>query len=259
MALSEKLAYADVSFSYGPHPLLHRFNLSVRQGEFVSLIGPSGIGKSTLFQLAAGLLQPTEGAIRLNGAPFEERLGLAGYMPQRDLLMAWRTVAENAALPLEIQGVPRKTALELVRTELPRFGLADWADAYPAQLSGGMRQRVSFLRAVLTGADLLLLDEPFSALDGITRIEMQEWLLAMWQQTNATMMLITHDIDEAIMLADRVVVLLDSPITRPVEIPVQLPRPRDAVCRNNSTFLSIREQVWELLRNRKDRTLGRYA
>ncbi|MFY0545413.1 ABC transporter ATP-binding protein [Brevibacillus sp. H7] len=257
--MSEKLAFSDVSFSYGTQPLLRRFHLTVNQGEFVSLIGPSGIGKSTLFQLTAGLLQPDEGTIRLDGVPSGERLGRVGYMPQRDMLMAWRTVAENAALPLEIQGVPRKAALERVRAELPRFGLDSWAEAYPSQLSGGMRQRVSFLRAMLTGADLLLLDEPFSALDGITRMDMQEWLLDMWQQTGTTLLLITHDIDEAILMADRVVVLLDSPITRAVELPVPIPRPREAVCRNHSSFLALREQVWALLRRQKDPLMGRYA
>jgi putative hydroxymethylpyrimidine transport system ATP-binding protein len=259
VALSEKVAFTDVSFSYGAKPLLDRFHMTVRAGEFVSLIGPSGIGKSTLFQLTAGLLQPDQGTIRLDGQPAERRLGRVGYMPQRDLLMAWRTVVENAALPLEIQGVPRSVALKRVREELPRFGLAEWADAYPSQLSGGMRQRVSLLRAMLTGADLLLLDEPFSALDGLTRMEMQEWLLDMWQQTGTTMMLITHDIDEAILLADRVLLLLDSPITRVVEIPVPFSRPRLASSRNQLAFLTLKEQVWGLLRGKNGQTKGRYA
>jgi putative hydroxymethylpyrimidine transport system ATP-binding protein len=248
MAVLEKIAFSQVDFAYGDKQILSSVDLRVAKGEFVSLIGPSGIGKSTLFQLVAGLLQPAAGQIRLDGQGARHRLGRVGYMPQRDLLMPWRTVAENAALPLEIQGVPVREALSRVRQELPRYGLAEWADAYPGQLSGGMRQRVSFLRAVLVGAEIMLLDEPFGALDGITRMEMQEWLLQMWQQTGTTMLMITHDIDEAILLADRVVLLTGSPITRPVELPVPLSRPRDSACRNQPAFLELRERIWEHLR-----------
>lgn len=248
--MREKLAFAGVQFSYGDRPILPDFDLSVGQGEFISLIGPSGIGKSTLFQLIAGLLQPASGDIRLNGTHTDNRLGKVGYMPQRDLLMPWRTVVENAALPLEIQGVSKKEALEQVRVQLPRYGLSSWADAYPTELSGGMRQRVSFLRALLSGADIMLLDEPFSSLDGITRMEMQEWLLSVWQETGTTMLMITHDIDEAIMLADRVIVLSGQPITRPTELPVTVERPRTLASRNQPEFLALREQIWELLRER---------
>lgn len=244
----EKIAFSQVHFSYGDKPILAGLDLRVAKGEFVSLIGPSGIGKSTLFQLLAGLLQPNSGEIRLNGSSAQERLGQVGYMPQRDLLMPWRTVVENAALPLEIKGVPAREARARARAELPRYGLAEWADAYPGQLSGGMRQRVSFLRAVLLGAEIMLLDEPFGALDGITRMEMQEWLLEMWQQTGTTMLMITHDIDEAILLADRVVLLAGSPITRPVELPVPIPRPRTTASRNQPAFLAMRERIWEALR-----------
>ncbi|USG68205.1 ABC transporter ATP-binding protein [Brevibacillus ruminantium] len=247
--MREKLAFSQVSFSYGDQPILDRFGLEIQKGELVSLIGPSGIGKSTLFQLAAGLLQPEHGVIRLDGQPATKRLGQVGYMPQRDLLLAWRTVAENAGLPLEIQGFSQRAIRERVEQELPRFGLAEWKDAYPEELSGGMRQRVSFMRALLTGADLLLLDEPFSALDGITRMEMQEWLHSMWQQTGSTMLLITHDIDEAILLADRVVVLLGAPIRQPVELRVAVPRPRSMSSRNDPAFHALREEIWQLLRS----------
>lgn len=249
MAVRDKLAFSGVRFSYGNKPILDGFDLRIGAGELVSLIGPSGIGKSTLFQLAAGLLQPERGEIRLDGQVQKNRLGQVGYMPQRDLLMAWRTVSENAGLPLEIQGLPKKEVRARIEKELPRYGLAEWRDAYPAELSGGMRQRVSFLRALMTGADLLLLDEPFSALDGITRMEMQEWLLSMWQQTGSTMLLITHDLDEAILLADRVIVLAGSPIRRPVELIVDVPRPRSMQSRNHPRFHALREEIWQLLRD----------
>ncbi|EST52323.1 ABC transporter ATP-binding protein [Brevibacillus panacihumi W25] len=246
--MNEKLAFSQVDFSYGERKLLSSFDLEVKKGDFVSLIGPSGIGKSTLFQLAAGLLQPQAGEIRIDGVATKERLGKIGYMPQSDALMPWRTVVENAALPLEIQGCSKKEAQRRVREELPRYGLSEWADAYPHELSGGMRQRVSFLRALLFGSDLMLLDEPFSALDGITRLELQEWLLQMWRQTGSTMILITHDMDEAILLANRVILLSGAPITAPVEREVPIAYPRSTASRNLPAFLDLREEIWGLLR-----------
>lgn len=258
--MRDQLAFDGVRFAYGDQAILDSFDLHVAKGEFVSLIGPSGIGKSTLFQLIAGLLQPEQGEIRLGGEPMVNRLGQVGYMPQRDLLMPWRTIVENAALPLEIQGHSKKAAQEIVRAELPRYGLEEWADAYPAQLSGGMRQRVSFLRALFSGSDMMLLDEPFSSLDGITRMDMQEWLMAKWQETGSTMLMITHDIDEAILLADRVIVLTGKPITKPIELRVSIQRPRTLISRNQPGFLALRETIWDLLRKeRGNQLLGREA
>lgn len=257
LAVLEQLAFSEVRFSYGDAPILRDFDLRIGKGEFISLIGPSGIGKSTVFQLIAGLLEPQAGTIAINGAPVEKRLGMVGYMPQRDALLPWRTVVENAALPLEIKGVSKMEAQARVRGELPRYGLSEWADAYPSELSGGMRQRVSFLRALLSGTDIMLLDEPFSALDGLTRMEMQEWLMSMWQETGSTMLMITHDIDEAILLADRVVVLTGKPIEKPVELKVDIARPRTSSCRNQAAFLALREQIWELLRQQNGKQPGR--
>lgn len=256
----DKVAFSGVRFAYGDQPILQNFDLRVAKGEFISLIGPSGIGKSTLFQLIAGLLQPEQGSITLNGARTESRLGTVGYMPQRDALLPWRTVVENAALPLEIKGVAKKEAQDRVRSELPRYGLHEWADAYPTELSGGMRQRVSFLRALLSDTDIMLLDEPFSSLDGITRMELQEWLMEMWQETGSTMLMITHDIDEAILLADRVIVLNGKPIEKPVELVVNVERPRTTAHRNRAEFLALREQIWELLRQNASKSpAGREA
>ncbi|WP_346774013.1 ABC transporter ATP-binding protein [Brevibacillus sp. SYP-B805] len=251
MALKSKLSFADVSFSYGEKPIVQHFSLQIGQGEFVSLIGPSGVGKSTLFQLATGLLAPTAGTISLNGEKERTLLGKVGYMPQKDLLMPWRTVAENAALPLEIKGVDKHASTERVMELLPAFGLKGWEHAYPDQLSGGMRQRVSLLRAVLAGNDLLLLDEPFSALDGITRMEMQEWLLGVCERLGTTIMLITHDIDEAILLADRVLVLAQTPLTQAIEVPILLPRPRRGEHRYDPAFLALREEIWRILQERR--------
>lgn len=248
--MNSKLAFHDVTFTYDSHPILQHFSMDIKEGEFVSIIGPSGVGKSTLFQLATGLIEPGQGTISLDGNISHTRLGKVGYMPQRDLLMNWRTVVENAALPLEIQGISKKEAGERVKDCLPAFGLEPYADYFPAELSGGLRQRVSLLRATLTGASLLLLDEPFSALDGITRMEMQEWLLELMARLGTTVLMITHDLDEAILLADRVLVLRESPIREAVEVRVPIARPRPTECRHSPEFTSVREELWQLLRKR---------
>ena len=209
------LAVADVS-------------LTVVDGEFVALIGPSGCGKSTLLDVVAGLIAPAAGEVRLDGAPTPDaaRLGRSAYMRQRDLLLPWRTALENAALALEVAGMPRRRALAVARARLPEFGLAAFAGAYPAQLSGGMRQRVAFLRTVLADRPLLLLDEPFGALDALTRAEMQAWLLGLWEHERRAVLLVTHDVEEAVFLADRVIVLTPHPGRVAHEEVVALPRPR---------------------------------
>lgn len=246
--LKQKLALNQVSFTYDQHMILRELSFAVNQGEFISFIGHSGIGKSTLFQLISGLLEPTGGQILLDGAISSERLGKIAYMPQQDLLLPWRTVIDNAALPLEIQGVPQLEARKRVSDQLPLFGLSTYAEAFPEQLSGGMRQRVSLLRATMTGSSLLLLDEPFSALDGITRMEMQEWLLSMWQRLGCTILMITHDLDEAVLLSDRVMVLTESPIAKAVEVPVPVDRRLRTVLRNDPCITQIKEKLWRLVR-----------
>ncbi|UFJ42321.1 ABC transporter ATP-binding protein [Brevibacillus humidisoli] len=262
MALLNKLSFHEVSFTYGAEPIVERLSFSVEQGEFVSLIGPSGVGKSTLFRLASGLVEPTAGTILLDGEQRLTRLGQVGYMPQKDLLMPWRTITENAMLPLELRSVPKGVARAKVEEQLPLFGLSGYADAYPDQLSGGMRQRVSLLRATLTGADLLLLDEPFSALDGITRMEMQEWLLTMWQELSLTIVMITHDIEEALVLSDRVILLREKPIREIVEVNPPLPRERERLARRHDPQIgAVRQEIWELLQSQKQlaRVQGRFA
>lgn len=207
---------------------LDGLSLAVGAEEFVALIGPSGCGKSTLLDVVAGLFDPDAGEVRLDGRalPAAARLGRSAYMRQRDLLLPWRRVVGNAALALEVAGVPRRRAAAAARARLPEFGLDGFADAYPAQLSGGMRQRVAFLRTMLAEKPLLLLDEPFGALDALTRAEMQGWLLELWGRERRSVLLVTHDVEEAIFLADRVVVLSPRPgRVRHVE-PIALPRPR---------------------------------
>lgn len=219
------LSLDNVSFAYRGLPVIERLSLTINQGEFVSLVGPSGSGKSTIFKLVAGLLEPDGGTIRLadGGRPGPGRVG---YMPQRDCLMPWRTVVANAAVALEARGMAPRVARAQAAEHLGAFGLADVADALPHELSGGMRQRVAFLRTALGGQDLLLLDEPFGALDALTRSGMQEWLLELWSSLRKTVLFITHDAEEAVFLSDRVYTLTGRPVTGAAEVAVDLPRPR---------------------------------
>ncbi len=201
-------------------------DLEVAQGEFVSLLGPSGCGKSTLFTIIAGLDQPDSGTVALDGAIDARRTGQCGYMPQQPLLLPWRSVEENVMLGLDVRHVPRQQAHAQARELLERFGLVEFAENYPATLSGGMRQRVALLRTVLFNANFLLLDEPFGALDALTRLTCQVWLLDLWQQVHASVLFITHDVREAILLSDRVYILSARParVLRVVEVPLSRPR-----------------------------------
>ncbi|WPH16522.1 ABC transporter ATP-binding protein [Variovorax paradoxus] len=221
-------------------------DLRIAKSEFVTLVGPSGCGKSTLFNMIAGLLPPDDdGSLLFGGTPQRDGqlLGKVSFMPQRDLLFPWRTVLDNAILALEVEGVPRKEARERARAMLPEFGLTGFADHYPHQLSGGMRQRVALMRTFLFERDLLLLDEPFGALDALTRSRMQHWLLEIWARHRRTVLFITHDIDEAIVLGDRVLVMTARPGTVKSETVVDLPRPRDPSIVLSPEFIGLKQRL----------------
>jgi ABC-type nitrate/sulfonate/bicarbonate transport system ATPase subunit len=225
---------------------LEGINLHVDEGEFVTLVGPSGSGKSTLFNLIVGLLEPDEGQICINGESCDHRTGLVGYMPQRDLLLPWRSVLDNAIISQELKGVPKERARSAARELLPLFGLQDFADSYPSALSGGMRQRAALLRTIQTERQILLLDEPFGALDALTRRELQDWLLDVWRRFNQTVLFITHDVEEALYLGDRVIVLSPRPGRVVKSLKVDLPRPRRQGMIAQQTF---GQQVAELLKS----------
>jgi len=212
----------------GTLPVLAGVSLSVAPGEFVSVIGPSGCGKSTLFNVIAGLERPDSGRVLVDGADATGRTEPFAYMPQQDLLFPWRTVLDNTALGLEVGGIKRRAARERARTLFAPFGLAGFENARPHQLSGGMRQRAALLRTVVQDRPVLLLDEPFGALDSLTRLDMQSWLEGVRGHFGRTVLLITHDIREAVFLSDRVVVLGSRPTRVHEDIPVDLPRPRGA-------------------------------
>jgi ABC-type nitrate/sulfonate/bicarbonate transport system ATPase subunit len=211
-----------------PLRVLGGLDLVVRRGEFAAVIGPSGSGKSTLFNLVAGLDRPTAGRILIGGRPVSGHNAQVAYMPQKDLLFPWRTVEDNAALGLEVQGVPRRLARAQVGPLFAEFGLGGFERSYPGQLSGGMRQRAALLRTVAMRRPVLLLDEPFGALDSLTRTRMQLWLAKMWQRHGWTVVLVTHDVREAVFLADSVHVLSPRPATLAARVEVELPRPRAA-------------------------------
>ena len=176
------LEFRDVTFQYeeDEFPMVTNLSFSVNDGEFVSVIGASGCGKSTLFRLINGLEKPQSGEILVNGVSIEKQKNYSSFMPQKDLLLPWRTIEKNVCLPMEIMKVPKTEQEEKCREALKQVGLIDYIDKYPKDLSGGMKQRVAFARTLLAGADMLLLDEPFSALDYLTRVDMQEWLLTQW-------------------------------------------------------------------------------
>lgn len=219
-------------------------SLEVATGEFLTVVGPSGSGKSTILNLIAGLLEPDAGEIRLDGTPCAERAGRFGYMPQRDLLLPWRSIEENVIVSQELGGGDLKRARTRAAELMPLFGLEGFETAYPASLSGGMRQRAALLRTVLTGQQVLLLDEPFGALDALTRSELQHWLMEIWGRFRQTVVFITHDVEEALYLGDRVVVLSRRPGRVLRSMPVRLARPRNRAVLTQPEF---REQLADLM------------
>ncbi len=246
--MTQALEVRGVSKRFGSVEVLQEVSLTVGEGEFVSLVGPSGSGKSTLFQLIGGLSNLDAGEIRVDGKSAAGKRGLIAYMPQQAALLPWRTVAANVELALEIAGVGRAEARALSREWLVRVGLGGYADAYPHVLSGGMQQRVSFIRALLSPQKLMCLDEPFGALDALTRMQMQEWLLKLWEANRRAVLLVTHSIEEALLLSDRVLVLSDKParVLRNIEVPFA--RPREEKLWRTPEFNRLKDEIYELLK-----------
>ncbi|GAB4448065.1 MAG: ABC transporter ATP-binding protein [Anaerolineae bacterium] len=226
---------------------LDRVTFAAAQGEFITIIGPSGSGKSTIFNIITGLVTPDEGEVRIAGQSAIGRTGLVGYMPQRDLLLPWRTVLDNVIVGPELEGVSKAEARRRARELLPLFGLEGFERAWPATLSGGMRQRAALLRTFLSDRSVVLLDEPFGALDALTRRELQDWLLGVWQRFNQTILFITHDVEEAVFLADRVLVLSARPGRIVLEADVPLPRPR---ARFSEEMVALEARLTEALEKR---------
>jgi NitT/TauT family transport system ATP-binding protein len=246
---SATIEISDLGHGFGPLEVIGELGLVVEAGEVVGLVGPSGCGKSTLLELTCGLQEPRRGRVRVaGGAAAEERLASCAFMPQRDLLLPWLAAIDNASLAPRNRGASRREARAEARPLFERFGLADFAAARPNELSGGMRQRVAFLRTLLAGKPVLLLDEPFAALDAITRAEMQEWLAGALRTEARTCVLVTHDVEEALYLCDRVVVLSARPAGAVAELSPESPRAadRDATV-TDAEFATQRERALEAL------------
>ena len=245
------LEFEHVSYQYPGEDfdIIDDLSFSVESGSFHCIIGVSGCGKSTIFRMTNGLLQPKSGTIRVGGKPIGEQKHYCGYMPQKDLLFPWRTIGENLALPLEIRGgLSKAERRERVDDALADVGLEGCRDKMPDELSGGMRQRAAFARTMLTGSDLLLLDEPFSALDFLTRISMQEWLLDQWQRHKKTILFITHDVEEAVFLSGSVLAVTSTPIHTLTEVPVPATYPRTRECLTHPDMVALREDLIDVLR-----------
>ena len=252
MFVQEPLLTVDaVNKSYqrsdGRLPVLDRISFQVQEGEFLCLVGASGCGKTTLLKLIAGLEQPTSGGIYLAGEEVARPSRHVGFVFQEPTLMAWRTVKANVTLPLELNGFGKRETQEKAQTLLELVGLQGFEDAHPAQLSGGMAQRVALARALVHDPQLLLLDEPFGALDALTRERMGQELLRIWQARRKTVVMVTHSVAEAVYLADRVLVLGPRPASIVAEVPIELPRPRTETARESSTCSVMAHRVREAL------------
>jgi NitT/TauT family transport system ATP-binding protein len=230
------VAAHSLGHSFGDLRAIERIDAEAGAGEVLGVVGPSGCGKSTLLELVCGLRDPTGGAVEVEGERSPaRRLDRCAYMPQRDLLLPWMRAIDNAALPLRNRGVPRRAARQAAAPLFARFGLKGFERARPSELSGGMRQRVAFLRTLLAGKPVLLLDEPFAGLDAITRAEMQEWLAAALAGGGRTALLVTHDVEEALYLADRVLVLS----RRPARVVAELSGPAPRACPRTDAVTSL--------------------
>ncbi|WP_088034539.1 ABC transporter ATP-binding protein [Evansella clarkii] len=242
-----ELEIRNIHHSFSGDPVMKDMNLFLKKREFVSLIGPSGCGKSTLFNFIAGLEIPDSGTIYHVGKDITGKRGHSSYMMQKDLLFPWRTVLENVLLGPSITKQHTDKIKEEALSLFPLFGLDGYEDYYPTVLSGGMKQRAALLRTFLHNKELMLLDEPFGALDALTREKMHDWLLQVWSQMQRTVLFITHSIDEAIFLSDRIYVLSPRPATVLLELEVTLPRPRKKDMAVSPEYLKLKEELMRAL------------
>ncbi len=256
MSKQKKLELKDLSFAYASLPALHEVSFDVEEGEFVSIVGPSGCGKSTLLSVIDGLSPATGGKIFLDGHEVREPGYDRALVFQEPSLLPWRTVMANVTFGLECQNMPKKEAREKALRLISLVGLDGFAEAYPYQLSGGMQQRVNLARALAVDPEILLMDEPFAALDAQTRELMQAELLGVWQRTRKTVLFVTHQIDEAIYLSDRVIVFSGRPGRVADIIVPNLSRPRDLKIKHTPEFLACVDRIWSLIQSNMRKKLA---
>lgn len=239
------LIVKDVHKSFGQNTIINNLSFSVEKEEFVSIIGPSGSGKSTIFNLIGGILTPDSGTIMLESDVVNGKRGSISYMPQTPSLLPWRTILENVILAQELQG---NKEIDKAKEMLKEAGLGDYEEAYPNELSGGMKQRAAFIRALLSPQSVICLDEPFSALDELTRIDMQKWLLSIWEEYRRTILFVTHNIEEALFLSDRILLLSDKPAKISAEFKVPFSRPRPESLLLEDSFIQWKRKIYSALK-----------
>jgi ABC-type nitrate/sulfonate/bicarbonate transport system ATPase subunit len=244
---STLLQLRDVSKAFAETVALEPTSLSIDEGSFVAIVGPSGCGKSTLFNVIAGLTAPDSGEVRLSDQVITGATGHVGYMLQKDLLVPWRTVQDNITMAARLTRRVTNDDRNEARRVAEQYGLGEFLRHYPSALSGGMRQRVAFMRTLVTHQSLLLLDEPFGALDAQTRLEMQQWLLQVWKETGRTVLFITHDVDESIFLSDRILVMSPRPGRVIADLENPLERPRDLDSLTDPKFIELKSRIMHLL------------
>ncbi len=250
----------SVTMSFGAYVAVQDVNLSVADGEFLAIVGPTGCGKSTILNAIAGLLKPSSGTVSIDGQPVRGVQNDIGYLFQQDALLPWKTALENVELGPMFKGVPTAARREQSMKWLAKVGLKGFEHRYPHQLSGGQRKRVQMAQALITGPKVILMDEPFSALDIHTRHLMQNELLRLWQEERRAVVMITHDLEEAIALGDRVVVLAAGPRSRVIDsFPVDLERPRDvAEIKLDPRFMDLYRNIWSSLRGEVEKSYERH-
>lgn len=243
-----KLKAENITVTYENEPVIEKVNISLEKGEIVSLIGASGSGKTTFFNAVAGLYKIDEGSVYLDGEDITGKTGRVSYMLQKDLLLAHYTIIDNVSLPLVMKGANKKDARKRASEYFELFGLSGCENKYPSELSGGMRQRAALMRTYLTGNDVVLLDEPFSALDTITKSAMHSWYLDIMKEIGLSTIFVTHDIDEAILLSDRVYILSGVPGRITDEIKIDLPKPRSIDEVTDEEFVRYKRLIREKIR-----------
>ncbi|WP_245592075.1 ABC transporter ATP-binding protein [Clostridiisalibacter paucivorans] len=244
---NKKLDICGIKKDFEETAVLSDISLNLKDREFVSILGPSGSGKSTLFNIISGLISPDTGKVMIEGEDYTGKTGRVSYMYQKDLLLPWKKIIDNVAIPLVIKGMSKEKAREKAEKYFELFGIDGFQHKYPFQLSGGMRQRAALMRTYMFSRDIILLDEPFGGLDAITRSKMHYWLMDILNTLDVSILFITHDIEEAILLSDRIYILSDRPAKIKEELDIKLPRPRNRDITTSVEFNNIKKHIIEKL------------